>query len=80
MTQDYQLPLTFEQILTLVRQLPQTQKDELRQELEIERRATKLNSFLEEFHTAQLSLEDITAEVEAVRSERYQRDHVHGNH
>ena len=69
MTQDlYQLPLTFEQILTLVRQLPQAQKDKVMQELEKEQSASKLDSFLEEFRTDELSLEDITAEVEAVRA------------
>ena len=67
----YQLPLSFEQILTLIRQLSPSQKNQILQELEAERRTQKLDTFLQDFQTEELSLEDITAEVEAVRAEKY---------
>jgi hypothetical protein len=67
----YQLPLSFEQILILIRQLSPSQKNQILQELEAERRTQKLDTFLQDFQTEELSLEDITAEVEAVRAEKY---------
>lgn len=42
----YQLPITFEQILTLVKQLPHPQKLLLSQELEKETLNTKLKELL----------------------------------
>jgi hypothetical protein len=75
--QTYQLPLDFEQILTLVRQLPPLEKEQIRQELEKANREQKLNSFLTDFHTDEISLADITAEVEAVRSDIYVQNRVH---
>ena len=72
MTQNtYQLPITFEQILTLVRQLSESEKKQLIKELNQEYRENKLTYFLEEFKTDDLTLETITAEVEAVRTEKY---------
>ncbi len=72
MTQNtYQLPLTFEQILTLVRQLSESEKKQLIKELNQEYRENKLTYFLEEFKTDDLTLETITAEVEAVRTKKY---------
>jgi hypothetical protein len=73
----YQLPLDFEQILNLVRQLPPVEKEQIRQELEKANREQKLNSFLTEFHTEEISLAEITAEVEAVRGEIYAQQHNH---
>jgi hypothetical protein len=75
--QTYQLPLDFEQILTLVRQLPPVEKEQIRQELEKANREQKLNSFLADFHTDEISIEEITAEVEAVRSDIYAQQHNH---
>jgi hypothetical protein len=75
--QTYQLPLDFEQILHLVRQLPPLEKEQIRQELEKANREQKLNSFLTDFHTDEISLADITAEVEAVRSDIYAQNQVH---
>jgi len=67
----YQLSLNFEQILALVEQLPESEKIRLSQALEEDLREQKLTSLLQAFRTDALSLEEITEEVEAVRSERY---------
>jgi hypothetical protein len=77
-SQTYQLSLDFEQILSLVRQLPSVEQDKIRQEIEKANREQKLNSFLTDFHTDEISLSEITAEVEAVRSDIYsqQQNHV----
>lgn len=66
---NYQLSLNFEQILALVKQLPYPEKLQLSQELEKEVLNSKLTVLLESFRTDELSLETITQEVEAVRSE-----------
>ena len=67
----YQLPLTFEQILTLVKQLSDSEKLLLSKELEKETLNKKLTQLLEIFQTDELSLEEITEEVEIVRSQIY---------
>lgn len=71
-TSTYQLPLNFEQILALVKQLPDIEKRLLSQELAKELREQKLTQLLETFQTDDLSSETITAEVEAVRTEIHQ--------
>lgn len=70
---NYQLSLNFEQILALVKQLPYPEKLQLSQELEKEVLNSKLTALLESFRTDELSLETITQEVEAVRSEIHAR-------
>jgi len=67
----YQLSLNFEQVLALVKQLPYPEKFLLSQELEKEVLNSQLTALLESFKTDELSLETITEEVEAVRSEIY---------
>lgn len=67
----YQLSLNFEQILALVEQLSETDKIRLSKELEKKLREQKLTDLLQTFQTDDLSLEEITEEVEAVRGERY---------
>ncbi|MBP0013883.1 MAG: hypothetical protein J7545_13895 [Roseofilum sp. SBFL] len=67
----YQLSLSFEQVLTLVKQLPEPEKLQLSQELARELLDSKLIALLESFKTDELSLETITQEVESVRSEIY---------
>jgi hydroxypyruvate isomerase len=76
--QTYQLSLDFEQILSLVRQLSSVEQDKIRQEIEKANREQKLNSFLADFHTDEIGIAEITAEVEAVRSDIYhqQQNHV----
>jgi hypothetical protein len=69
--QTYQLSLDFEQILSLVRQLSSVEQEKIRQEIEKANREQKLDSFLADFHTDEISLAEITAEVEAVRSDVY---------
>ncbi|AFZ58863.1 hypothetical protein H6G54_17420 [Anabaena cylindrica FACHB-243] len=69
----YQLPLTFEQILTLVKQLSNSEKLLLSKELEKETLNHKLTELLEVFQTDELSLAEITEEVEIVRSQIYDR-------
>jgi len=71
----YQMPLNFEQVLALVKQLSGPEKIKLGQELEQDLRDQKLTQLLEAFRTDELSMEDITAEVEAVRGERYGQNH-----
>lgn len=74
---NYQLSLNFEQILALVKQLPYPEKMQLSQELEKELLNSKLTVLLESFRTDELSLETITQEVEAVRSEIHARKTNH---
>jgi hypothetical protein len=71
--QTYQLSLDFEQILSLVRQLSSVEQEKIRQEIEKANREQKLDSFLADFHTDEISLAEITAEVEAVRSDIYRQ-------
>lgn len=75
--QTYQLSLDFEQILNLVRQLPSVEQEKIRQEIEKVNREQKLNSFLTDFHTDEISLAEINAEVEAVRSDIYRQQQSH---
>jgi hypothetical protein len=76
-SQTYKLSLDFEQILSLVRQLPSVEQDKIRQEIEKANREQKLNSFLTDFHTDEIILAEITAEVEAVRSDIYRQQQNH---
>lgn len=66
-----QIDLTFEQILSMVKQLPRQQKIKLTKELEKEAINTKLTRLLKVFRTKELDLQTITAEVESVRQEIY---------
>lgn len=71
----YQLPLTFDQILSLVKQFSNSEKLLLSKELEKGTLNNKLTELLEIFQTDELSLEEITEEVEIVRSQIYDRKH-----
>ena len=66
-----QIDLTFEQILSMVKQLPRQQKIKLSKELEKEGIENKLTNLLKTFRTDKLSLETLTEEVESVRQEIY---------
>ena len=59
----------FQQILNLLDQLSDNEKQQLRKVLEKEYRTQKINTFLNEFQTDELTIEDITQEVEIVRSD-----------
>ena len=62
-----QIDLTFEQVLSVVKQLPKEQQVQLTKELENEVIGDKLSRLLRSFRTNDLSLETINDEVELVR-------------
>jgi len=66
-----QIDFTFEQILSMVKQLPRQQKIKLTKELEKEAIDTKLDRLLQTFKTENLDLNTIDEEVERVRQEIY---------
>jgi len=68
-----QIDLTFEQILSIVKQLPRQQKIKLTKELEKDVIDTKLSRLLKTFRTKDLDLKTIKEEVESVRQEIYDR-------
>lgn len=65
--------LSFSQILDLVRNLPGDQKIRISQELEKETIGSKLTELLTAFRTDKLSIDEITAEVEQVRQDLYDK-------
>ena len=67
-----QIDLTFDQVLSLVRQLPVKEKIKLTKELEKEGIQTKLSGILKNFRTKELSLNTINEEVEIVRTQIYE--------
>ncbi|HLO54186.1 MAG TPA: hypothetical protein VK169_07865 [Saprospiraceae bacterium] len=69
-----QIDLTFEQVLSVVKQLPKEQQIQLTKELEKEVVGDKLSRLLKSFRTNDLSLETINEEVELVRQEIYDRE------
>jgi predicted DNA-binding protein YlxM (UPF0122 family) len=68
-----QIDISFEQILSMVKQLPKQQKIKLTKELEKEAIETKLSRLLKVFKTKDLDLETITEETEIVRQEIYEK-------
>ncbi|MGF1542021.1 MAG: type II toxin-antitoxin system VapB15 family antitoxin [Pleurocapsa sp.] len=72
-TNIYQISLTFEQILELVKQLSPKEKLLLGKELEKEVINQKLTELLEVFKSDELELATINEEVEQVRAEIYER-------
>ena len=68
----FQLEVTFEQVLDLVKNLPRREKIMLTRELEKEGIESKLNRLLETFRTKDLSLKTINEEVEIVRQKLYE--------
>ena len=70
-TESFNISLSFNQILDLVRQLPKNQKIKLSKELEKEAIDTKLSKLLTTFRTDELSLDIIDEEAESVRQELY---------
>ena len=68
-----QVDITFEQILSMVKQLPRQQKNKLSKELEKEVIDKKLSRLLKIFKTKDLSLKTINEEVESVRQEIYEK-------
>jgi hypothetical protein len=68
-----QIDITFEQLLSLVKQLPKKEKLKISRELEKEGIDNKLSKILQKFKTDDLSLELIERESESVRQELYDR-------
>ncbi len=68
-----QIELTFDQILSMVRQLPKQQKIKLTKELEKDDIDSKLSRLLKTFKTKDIDLNTITEEVEIVRQENYDK-------
>ncbi len=67
-----QIDLTFEQILSLVRQLPNNEKIKLSRELENDGIESKLSKLLKTFRTDELSEDTISQELEIVRQQIYE--------
>jgi predicted DNA-binding protein YlxM (UPF0122 family) len=68
-----QIDITYEQILSMVRQLQRQQKIKLTKELEKEAIDSKLSRLLKTFKAEDLDLKTITEEVESVRQEIYEK-------
>ncbi len=68
-----QLEITYEQILSLIRQLPNQEKIKLTKELEKEVIESKLSQLLQTFKTDELDITTIDDEVEKVRQELYEK-------
>ena len=66
-----QIDLTFDQILSVIKQLPKQQKIMLSKELEKEVIDSKLSRLLNTFRTKELDLKTITQEVEIVKQDIY---------
>lgn len=69
----YESSLSFEQVLAIVKQLPNIEKIRLSQELEKDTRSRVLTQLLKAFETDELDQATINAEVEIVRAEIYAR-------
>ena len=67
------IDFTFDQILSLVKQLPKQQKIKLTKELEKDIVSSKLSMLLKSFKTDELDLNTINEEVEIVRQEIYEK-------
>ncbi len=67
-----QIDFTYDQVLRLVKQLPQKEKLKLTKELENEAIHSKLSRLLKTFKTKELSLDTINKEVDTVRQEIYE--------
>lgn len=68
-----QIDLTFEQILSILKQLTKDQKLQLNKELEKEVIDTKLTCLLKAFEANDLDLNIINEEVESVRQDIYDK-------
>ncbi len=68
-----QIDLSFDQILSMIKQLPRQQKIKLTKELEKEIVGSKLSQLLKTFKTKELDLETINVEVESLRQEIYDK-------
>lgn len=67
-----QIDISYDQVLSLVKQLPNKDKIKLSKELEKEGIESKLARILNSFKTKELSLATINKEVEIVRKQIYE--------
>ena len=65
--------MTYDQVLSLVKQMPRQMKIKLTDELEKDTVGSQLKSLLKAFQTDELSLDTIDNEVEIVRQQIYDR-------
>ena len=68
-----EIDLSFDQILSIVRQLSKEDKIKLTQELEKEAIESRLSRVLKSFRTEELDLATVSEEVETVRQEIYDK-------
>lgn len=68
-----QIEITFDQILSLVKQLSKQQQKQLAEELEKDIIDARLTQLLEGFASEELDLEAVNKEVEQVRQEIYDK-------
>lgn len=68
-----EIDLSFDQILSIVRQLSKEDKIKLTQELEKEAIESRLSRVLKSFRTDELDLSTVNEEVEIVRKEIYDK-------
>lgn len=71
-TASLNIRLNYNQILELARQLSDEDKLQLNRELSAEVRKIELQRLLQVFKNDEISLEDISSEVELVRQARYE--------
>ena len=71
-TASLNIRLSYNQILELARQLSDEDKLQLNRELSAEVRKIELQRLLQVFKSDEISLEEITSEVELVRQARYE--------
>ena len=71
-TASLNIRLSYNQILELARQLSDEDKLQLNRELSAEVRKIELQRLLQVFKNDEISLEDISSEVELVRQARYE--------
>lgn len=71
MNNTVQIDISFDQIFTMVKKLPNHEKIKLSKELEKEVIESKLTKLLKTFRTKDLSLQTINNEVELVRQKIY---------
>lgn len=67
----FQISLSYNQILDLVRQLPNKEKERLSKDLEKETKDQILTRLLGSFRTDEISQDEIDKEVKSVRAEIY---------
>jgi hypothetical protein len=74
-----QVDLSFEQILSIIRQLSKDQKIQLSRALEEDEIDSTLTRLLNQFKTDEIVLDDIQNEVEKIRQEIYDQRKAEGH-